>query len=101
MQAITKQRKGTEGWQTIVHWRGRRPRDLQRSLPEGTEAVLVILDRISHALARKIRVEAARRGLPVLIMRRKWSSRPVAADLDYQQNTILRKPGRGRVRNAF
>ena len=74
-----KQRFGIDGAQTIEHWSGRRSRDLQRSLPKDTEAVVVILDRISHALARKVRAEAGRRGLPISFMGRKWSSR--AGDL--------------------
>jgi hypothetical protein len=74
-----KQRFGIDRAQTIEHWSGRRARDLQRSLPKDTEAVVVILDRISHSLARKVRAEAGRRGLPISFMGRKWSSR--AGDL--------------------
>ena len=49
----------------ILHWSGRKTRDTGKSIPKDTEAVMVVLDRISHALARKVRTEAARRGLPV------------------------------------
>lgn len=31
---------------------------------------MVVLDRISHALARKVRTDALRRGLPVLFQKR-------------------------------
>ncbi len=94
-----KHRLGTEGAQTIEHWSGRRSRDLQRSLPKDTEAVVVILNRISHALARKVRVEAGRRGLPISFMGRKWSSRSIAVDLDHQQNAILQNSERGRAQH--
>lgn len=74
-----KQRFGIDRAQTIEHWSGRRARDLQRALPKDTERVVVVLDRISHALARKVRVDAGRRGLPISFMGRKWSSHPTAA----------------------
>ncbi len=70
-----KQRFGIDRAQTIEHWSGRRARDLQRALPKDTERVVVVLDRISHALARKVRVDAGRRGIPVEFMGRKWMSR--------------------------
>ncbi|MBA2487538.1 MAG: hypothetical protein H0V35_15865 [Nitrospira sp.] len=35
------------------------------------EAVVVILDRVKHTLARKIRAEATRRGLPVFFQKRR------------------------------
>ena len=47
----------------VRHWSGRKRRDLARSIPKQTEAMIVVLDRLSHALARKIRSEAASRGL--------------------------------------
>jgi hypothetical protein len=40
--------------------------DLERPIPRHTEAVAVVLDRVGHALARKIRIEAGRRGLPIV-----------------------------------
>lgn len=94
-----KQRMSTEEPKIIEHWSGRRPRDLQRALPKDTEAVVVILDRISHALARKVRLEAGRRGLPISFMGRKWSSRSMAVDLDHQQNAILQNSERGRAQH--
>ena len=54
----------------VQHWSGRKRRDLARSIPRQTDAVIVVLDRVSHALARKIRTEATRRGLPVLYQKR-------------------------------
>ena len=49
----------------VRHWSGRKRRDLARSIPKQTEVIIVVLDRVSHALARKIRSEAASRGLPI------------------------------------
>jgi hypothetical protein len=65
-----KTMKQHAGAATVVHWSGRRPRDLQRTLPHDTEVVVVILDRISHGLSRKVLAEARRRGLPILFKTR-------------------------------
>ncbi len=54
----------------VEHWSGRKTRDLGKAIPIATEAVVVVLDRVSHALARKVRREASRRGLPVFFQRR-------------------------------
>ncbi|MDK2743090.1 MAG: DUF2325 domain-containing protein [Nitrospira sp.] len=54
----------------VEHWTGRKHRDLVRSIPKATEAVVVVLDRVSHTLARKVRGEASRRGLPVYFLKR-------------------------------
>ena len=63
-------RTNSIGWPLVQHWSGRKRRDLARSIPRQTDAVIVVLDRVSHALARKIRTEATRRGLPVLYQKR-------------------------------
>jgi hypothetical protein len=55
---------------SIEHFSGRKRRDLARPIPQHTEAVVVVLDRVSHALVRKIRIEAGRRGLPVVYRKR-------------------------------
>ena len=54
----------------VLHWSGRKTRDTGKAIPKDTEAVVVVLDRISHALARKVRTEATRRGLPVFFQKR-------------------------------
>jgi hypothetical protein len=54
----------------VLHWSGRKARDTGKAIPKDTEAVVVVLDRISHALARKVRTEAAKRGLPVFFQKR-------------------------------
>lgn len=54
----------------VEHWSGRKHRDLIRAIPKATEAVVVVLDRVSHALAKRVRGEADRRGLPVYFLKR-------------------------------
>lgn len=65
-----KQRATADGRGPVEHWSGRKTRDLTKSIPIDTEAVVVVLDRISHLLARKVRTEAARRGLPIFFQKR-------------------------------
>jgi len=54
----------------VEHWSGRKHRDLVRTIPKAIEAVVVVLDRVSHALAMRVRGEASRRGLPVYFLKR-------------------------------
>lgn len=65
-----KERATAGGHGYVTHWSGRKTRDLAKSIPKDTEAVVVVLERISHALARKVRTEATRRGLPVFFQKR-------------------------------
>ena len=66
---MLRQRTGG-GHGYVQHWSGRKNRDLTKSIPKDTEAVVVVLDRVSHGLARKVRTEATRRGLPVFFQKR-------------------------------
>lgn len=63
-------RRATARQSHVEHWSGRKTRHTGKSIPKDTEAVVVVLDRVSHALARKVRNEATRRGLPVFFQRR-------------------------------
>lgn len=63
-------RQRSSGASRVDHWNGRKHRDLVRSIPKATDAVVVVLDRVSHALARRVRGEASRRGLPVYFLKR-------------------------------
>ena len=65
----------------VEHWSGRKHRDLIRTIPKATEAVVVVLDRVSHALAKRVRGEASRRGLPVYFLKR-GQQRDVGSQLD-------------------
>lgn len=62
--------RNTRGRGSIEHFSGRKRRDLARPIPQHTEVVIVVLDRVSHALARKIRIEAGRRRLPIVYQKR-------------------------------
>ncbi|HMW88163.1 MAG: DUF2325 domain-containing protein [Nitrospira sp.] len=69
VSAITE-RAYAGGHGCVQHWSGRKTRDLMRSIPKDTEAVVLVLDRVNHTLARKVRTEATRRGLPVFFQKR-------------------------------
>lgn len=69
VESISKQ-AARAGLRHTEHWSGRKTRDLGKRIPKGTEAVVVVLDRINHALAGKVLAEATRRGLPVLFQKR-------------------------------
>jgi hypothetical protein len=70
----------------VAHWSGRKNRDMTKSIPKDTEAVVVVLDRVSHGLAQKVRTEATRRGLPVFFQKRARHSGPTDHDpLDLAQ----------------
>jgi hypothetical protein len=43
----------------VDHWSGGKTRDLTKSIPKGTKAVVVVLDRVNHTLARKVRKRRA------------------------------------------
>jgi len=67
-EMFRQQTGGGHGY--VEHWSGRKNRDMAKSIPKDTEAVVVVLDRVSHGLARKVRAEATRRGLPVFFQKR-------------------------------
>ena len=69
VDAITE-RANAGGRGYVEHWSGRKTRDQMRSIPKDTEAVVLVLDRVNHTLARKVRTEATRRGLPVFFQKR-------------------------------
>ncbi|BCA53012.1 dihydroorotate dehydrogenase [Nitrospira sp. KM1] len=69
----------------INHWSGRKTRDLSRAIPKATDAVILILDRVNHALAKKVRVEAGRLGLPVYYRKR---SRAVGSSVRQTTNLL-------------
>ncbi len=80
----------------VAHWSGRKNRDMAKSIQKDTEAVVVVLDRVSHGLARKVRAEATRRGLPVFFQKRARQTGPTDHDpLDLAQ--WLSKISRSRI----
>ena len=48
----------------VEHWSGHKTRDPVKAIPGKTTAVGMILDRVNHTLARKMRAEANKPGLP-------------------------------------
>jgi len=58
------------GVRRIEHWTGRKTGDLRRTVPKGTGLVVLLCDYLSHSLARKIKTDAERLGVPVLYCRR-------------------------------
>ena len=54
------QRARADGHGWVEHWSGRKTRDMTKSIPKDTDTVVVV-DRMKHTLARKVRTEAARR----------------------------------------
>ncbi len=58
------------GVRRIEHWTGRKSGDLRRTVPKDTGLVVLLCDYLNHGLARKIKTDAERLGLPVLYCRR-------------------------------
>ncbi len=76
----------------VEHWSGRKTRDLAKQIPKHTEAVVVVLDRVSHGLARKVRTESTSRGLPVFFQKRGHQSASTdSLPLDLTQLLATRK----------
>ena len=65
-----KQRARAGGHGCVEHWSGRKTRHMSKSIPKDMQAVVVVLDRVNHTLARKVRTEATRRGLPLFFQKR-------------------------------
>ena len=49
---------------------GLKTRDMAKSIPKSTQAAVIVLDLVNHALARKVRIEATRRGLQIFFQKR-------------------------------
>ncbi len=65
-----KERAQAGGHGCVEHWSRRKTRDLVKAIPRKTTAVVVVLDRVNHTLARKVRAESTRRCLPVFFQKR-------------------------------
>lgn len=63
------------GLGSIEHWDGRKVGFLRKSLPKGTDLVIIIWHHIGHPLLKHVRDEASRRGIPVLYTRYASGSR--------------------------
>jgi hypothetical protein len=58
------------GVRNIEHWTGRKVGDLKKTVPRDTRFVVLLLDYLNHGLAKKVRGDADRLGLPVIYCRR-------------------------------
>lgn len=59
-----------KGVTRVEHWTGRKTGDLRKTLPGDTRLVVLLCDYLSHSLAKKVRDDADRMGLPVIYCRR-------------------------------
>jgi len=58
------------GMERIEHWNGRKPADLRKTLPKGTELIVILYDFLSHQMLMKVNADAADSGIPVIHCRR-------------------------------
>jgi len=58
------------GVERIEHWNGRKPGDLRKTLPKGTELIVILYDYLSHRMLKKVNADAADSGIPVIHCRR-------------------------------
>lgn len=54
------------GFGPILHWSGRRQSECHRTIPRGTQLVVILVDQVNHNLAYKIRRTADEMELPVV-----------------------------------
>ncbi len=59
-----------KGVTRVEHWTGRKAGDLRKTIPRDTKIVVLLCDYLSHSLAKKVREDADRLGLPVIYCRR-------------------------------
>ncbi len=59
-----------KGVRRIEHWDGRKPSDLRKIFHKETRLVVLLCDYLNHGLAKKVRGNAERLGLPVIYCRR-------------------------------
>ena len=58
------------GLRRVEHWTGRKKGDMKRTVPADTRVVVLLCDYLCHSLAKKVRGDAERLGLPVIYCRR-------------------------------
>ncbi len=59
-----------QGYTPVRHWSGRKPGECHKVIPVDTRVVVVVVDRINHGLARKIRRAADEMAVPVIFSKR-------------------------------
>jgi hypothetical protein len=65
-----KKAMSDRGMERIEHWNGRKPGDLRKTLPKGTELIVILYDFLSHPMLKKVNADAADSGIPVIHCRR-------------------------------
>jgi hypothetical protein len=58
------------GVKRVEHWNGRKPGDLRKTLPKGTELIVILYDYLSHCMLKKVNADAADSGIPIIHCRR-------------------------------
>lgn len=76
------------GVQKIEHWTGRKTGDMRKTVPKGTRLVILLCDYLNHGLAKKVRGDADRLGLPVIYCRRSLGQFCVKLDELLDSNEI-------------
>lgn len=76
----------------IEHWSGRKTRDLARPIPKAIDIIVVVLDRVSHALVKRVRLEASRRDIPIHFQRRSGRKEAVASSASESMNFLMQYP---------
>lgn len=74
------------GFDGFEHWSGRNNSDCHRQIPRGTKLVVIMVNRVNHGLARKVRRAAGEMDIE-LVFSRSVSGLAQALDL---------RPGEGR-----
>jgi hypothetical protein len=69
IESIRKE-MSARGVERIEHWNGRKPRDLRKTLPKGTELIVILYDYLSHRMLKKVNADAADSGIPIIHCRR-------------------------------
>ncbi|MBK7955548.1 MAG: DUF2325 domain-containing protein [Candidatus Accumulibacter sp.] len=54
------------GYPTIRHWNGRRNSECHRQIPADTSLVVILIDQVSHGLAKKARRSAMEMCVPIV-----------------------------------
>ena len=62
------------GFKNILHIKGRKESESRFQLPQEADAVLVLLDFVSHNLAKATKDKARKQSLPICFAKRSWTS---------------------------
>jgi hypothetical protein len=57
----------------ITHWTARKKNVTKRDIPKHIDIAVLFTDFINHSVARKIKTEVKKRGIPAFFCKRSWS----------------------------